>query len=101
MNVLQNNLNIEKRKFDNIGPINFTAENEAKESNKKIETMVNGKIDVEKAILKLRETISNINKEGREKISKCFDDVNQNFINLFAQFFDGGKAFLKMVGSSD
>ena len=100
-NILQNDLNIEKRKFDKIGPINFTAENEAKESNKKIETMVNDKIDVEKAILKLRETISNINKEGREKISKCFDDVNQNFINLFAQFFDGGKAFLKMVGSSD
>ena len=100
-NILQNDLNIEKRKFDKIGPINFTAENEAKEGNKKIETMVNDKIDVEKAILKLRETISNINKEGREKISKCFDDVNQNFINLFAQFFDGGKAFLKMVGSSD
>ena len=100
-NILQNDLNIEKRKFDKIGPINFTAENESKESNKKIETMVNDKIDVEKAILKLRETISNINKEGREKIRKCFDDVNQNFINLFAQFFDGGKAFLKMVGSSD
>ena len=101
MNVLQNNLNIEKRKFDNIGPINFTAENEAKETNKKIEKMVNDKIDVEKAILKLRETISNINKEGREKINKCFDSVNQNFKNLFTQFFDGGKAFLKMVGSSD
>ena len=53
-NILQNNLNIEKRKFDKIGPINFTAENEAKETNKKIETMVNEKIDVEKAILKLR-----------------------------------------------
>ena len=63
--------------------------------------MVNDKIDVEKAILKLREIISNINKEGREKINKCFDSVNQNFKNLFTQFFDGGKAFLKMVGSSD
>ena len=100
-NILQNDLNSEKRKFDNIGPINFTAENEAKETNKKIEKMVNNKIDVEKAILKLRETISNINKEGREKINKCFDAVNQNFIDLFTQFFDGGKAILKMVGSSD
>jgi len=100
-NILQNNLNIEKRKFDKIGPINFTAENEAKETNKKIETMVNEKIDVEKAILKLRESISNINKEGREKINKCFDGVNQNFQNLFTQFFDGGKSYLKMVGSSD
>jgi len=100
-NILQNNLNIEKRKFDKIGPINFTAENEAKETNKKIEKMVNEKIDVEKAILKLRETILNINKEGREKINKCFDGVNQNFQNLFTQFFDGGKSYLKMVGSSD
>ena len=100
-NILQNDLNIEKRKFDKIGPINFTAENDAKETNKKIEKIVNNKIDVEKAILKLRETISNINKEGREKISKSFDGINQNFKNLFTQFFDGGKAFLKMVGSSD
>jgi len=100
-NILQNDLNAEKRKFDKIGPINFTAENDAKETNKKIEKMVNNKIDVEKAILKLRETITNINKEGREKISKCFDGINQNFKNLFTQFFDGGKAFLKMVGSSD
>ena len=101
VNILQNDLNLEKRKFDKIGPINFTAENDSKETNKKIEKMVNDKIDVEKAILKLRETISDINKEGREKISKCFDGVNQNFKNLFTQFFDGGKAFLKMVGSSD
>ena len=101
MNILQSNLNAEKRKFDNIGPINFTAENEAKETNKKIERMVNEKIDVEKAIMKLRETISSINKEGREKINNCFDGINKNFKDLFTQFFDGGKAFLKMVGSSD
>ncbi len=100
-NILQNDLNFEKRKFDKIGTINFTAENEAKETNKKIEKMLNEKIDVEKAILKLREAISSINKEGREKISKCFDGVNQNFKNLFTQFFDGGKAYLKMIGSSD
>ena len=71
------------------------------ETNKKIEKMVNEKIDVEKAILKLRETISSINKEGREKINKCFDGVNQNFQNLFTQFFDGGKSYLKMIGSTD
>ena len=99
--ILQNDLNVEKRKFDKIGPINFTAENEATETNKKIEKMVNEKIDVEKAILKLRETISSINKEGREKINKCFDGVNQNFQNLFTQFFDGGKSYLKMIGSTD
>ena len=99
--ILQNDLNVEKRKFDKIGPINFTAENEAMETNKKIEKMVNEKIDVEKAILKLRETISSINKEGREKINKCFDGVNQNFQNLFTQFFDGGKSYLKMIVSTD
>ena len=99
--ILQNDLNVEKRKFDKIGPINFTAENEAMETNKKIEKMVNEKIDVEKAILKLRETISSINKEGREKINKCFDGVNQNFQSLFTQFFDGGKSYLKMIGSTD
>ena len=99
--ILQNDLNAEKRRFDNIGPINFTAENEAKETNKKIEKMINDKLDVEKAILKLRESITNINKEGREKINNCFDGINESFKKLFSEFFDGGKSYLKMVGSPD
>ena len=53
-NILQNDLNIEKRKFDKIGPINFTAENDAKETNKKIEKMVNNKIDVRKSNSKIK-----------------------------------------------
>ena len=100
-NILQSELNTEKRKFDNIGPINFRAENEANETNKKIEKMTNEKVDVEKAILKLRETISNINKEGRKKLIDTFDGVNKSFKKLFREFFNGGNAFLKMVGSSD
>ena len=100
-NILQNELNNEKRKFEKIGPINFRAETEASEANKKIEKMMNDKIDVEKAILKLRESISNINKEGRNKLISKFDGVNKSFKRLFSEFFNGGNAFLKMIGSTD
>ena len=100
-NILQKELNIEKRKFDNIGPINFKAESEADESQKKIEKMVNEKVDIEKAILKFRESISKINKEGREKMSKTFNGINESFKELFVSFFNGGNAFLKLVGSTD
>ena len=100
-NILQNELNNEKRKFEKIGPINFRAETEAYEANKKIEKMMNDKIDVEKAILKLRESISNINKEGRNKLISKFDGVNKSFKRLFSEFFNGGNAFLKMIGSTD
>ena len=40
-NILQNELSNEKRKFEKIGPINFRAETEAYEANKKIEKMMN------------------------------------------------------------
>ena len=100
-NILQNELDAEKRKFENIGSINFRAENEANEINKKIEKMINEKIDVEKAILKLRETISKINKEGRQKLINTFEGINQSFKKLFIEFFNEGNAFLKMIGSSD
>jgi len=99
--VIQNELNNEKRKFDNIGPINFKAESERNETNKKIEKLMNQKVDVEKAVLKLRSSISEINKEGREKLKNSFDGINQSFKKLFIEFFNGGKAFLKMIGSSD
>ena len=100
-NILQSELNSEKRKFDNIGPINFKAEDEANQTNKKIEKMVNEKLDIEKAVLKLRETITKINKEGRQKLINSFDGINQSFKKLFTEFFDGGNAFLKIIGSSD
>ena len=62
---------------------------------------MNQKVDVEKAVLKLRSSISEINKEGREKLKNSFDGINQSFKKLFIEFFNGGKAFLKMIGSSD
>ena len=99
LDAIRSKLNkLEKRKFEKIGPINFRAETEAYEANKKIEKMMNDKIDVEKAILKLRESISNINKEGRNKLISKFDGVNKSFKRLFSEFFNGGNAFLKKIG---
>ena len=53
------------------------------------------------AVKKLRNAISNLNKEGREKLLKAFDEVNKNFKTLFNNLFGGGKSNLLLVESDD
>ena len=53
------------------------------------------------AIKKLRKAITEINQEGKKRLLKAFDKVNENFSNLFKKFFSGGSAHLELVNSDD
>ena len=57
--------------------------------------------DVEEAIARLRQGISNLNREGRKRLLEAFEKVNGHFRRLFTTLFDGGKAELKLVESDD
>jgi len=43
------------------------------------------------AIERLRRGIQNLNREGRERLLKSFDKVNENFQSLFAKLFEAAK----------
>ena len=90
---------IRKRNF--IGPVNLRAEEDEKEINTEYSALLNQKEDLEVAIKKLRNAISNLNKEGREKLLKAFDEVNKNFKTLFNNLFGGGQSNLLLVESDD
>jgi chromosome segregation protein len=59
------------------------------------------KADVEEAIVRLRQGISNLNREGRKRLLEAFDTVNGHFGRLFKTLFGGGTAELKLVDSDD
>ena len=50
---------------------------------------------------KLKKAITELNKEGRERLETSFNKVNNNFKYLFKKLFNGGNAELKLIGSDD
>ena len=90
-----------KQQRDTLGVVNLRADLETKEIEQELEKMNSEKTDLETAIKKMRESIEELNKEGRTRLLKAFDVVNNHFKDVFVQLFNGGKAHLELVDSDD
>ncbi len=90
-----------KQQRDTLGVVNLRADLETKEIEQELEKMNSEKTDLETAIKKMRESIEELNKEGRARLLKAFDVVNNHFKDVFVQLFNGGKAHLELIDSDD
>ena len=99
--VLEERLNRLLRERDNMGPVNLRADKEMEELAAKIKDMENEQADLGGAILKLREAISQLNREGRGRLLASFKEVDKHFKLLFKKLFGGGTAELRLTDSSD
>ena len=90
-----------KQQRDTLGVVNLRADLETKEIEQELEKMNSEKTDLETAIKKMRESIEELNKEGRTRLLRAFDVVNNHFKDVFVQLFNGGKAHLELVDSDD
>ena len=52
-------------------------------------------------ISRLRGSIGNLNREGRERLRAAFEQVNDHFKRLFMRLFEGGEAHLALIDSDD
>ena len=62
-----------------MGPVNLRAEVEAEEIGKQIDTIARERDELTEAIAKLRGSIGNLNREGRERLSAVFEQVDKQF----------------------
>lgn len=85
------------RERDNIGPVNLRADDEAKELEVEVTTLLHERNDLIEAIAELRQGINKINAEARERLLAAFEHVNAHFQKLFVQLFGGGKAHLALI----
>ncbi|MBX7482553.1 chromosome segregation SMC family protein [Qipengyuania qiaonensis] len=86
---------------ERIGPVNLVAAEELE----RIES-VHGSNAVEQeelreAVSRLRGSIGNLNREGRERLRAAFEQVNGHFKRLFTRLFEGGEAHLALIDSDD
>ena len=90
-----------QRERDNMGPVNLRAEQEASELDEKIRGMETEREDLIAAIARLRQGISGLNREARERLVTAFNEVDQHFRELFAKLFGGGRAHLRLTEADD
>jgi chromosome segregation protein len=86
---------------ERLGGVNLRAEEEEAELATQLEEMEREKADVEAAIVRLRQGIANLNREGRKRLLEAFEAVNGHFGRLFKTLFGGGAAELRLVDSDD
>ncbi len=90
-----------KAERDRMGGVNLRAEEEVRELSEQREMLVSEREDLVGAIRKLRNGISSLNREARERLLAAFDHVNAQFQRLFSHLFGGGTAELELVDSDD
>mgnify|MGYP005629384907 FL=1 len=90
-----------KQQRETMGAVNLRADLETKEIDDELENMTKEKEDPESAIKKMRDSIEDLNKEGRTRLLKAFDAVNGHFKDVFVKLFNGGKAHLELIDSDD
>ena len=72
-----------------------------RELEEQIETLNTEREDLIKAIDKLRRGISELNREGRQRLLQSFEEVNEHFQDLFTKLFGGGHAHLELTEADD
>ena len=94
-------LDEKKRQREKLGSVNLIADEETSKYEKEIKKMEKDRQDLVTAIIKLKESISELNQKGRERLLEAFEKVNRKFNEVYTKLFNGGNAKLELVDSDD
>lgn len=86
---------------ERLGPVNLVAAEELAEVEGRHATTLAEQAELTEAVNRLRGSIGNLNREGRERLRAAFEAVNEHFQRLFSKLFEGGQAHLALVDSDD
>ena len=86
---------------ERIGPVNLVAADELAEAEGRLGVSASEKEELTEAVNRLRGSIGNLNREGRERLRTAFEAVDTHFQRLFTTLFMGGHAHLAFVDSDD
>ena len=94
-------LDKKKRERDKLGSVNLRADEETSKYENEIKKMEQDRQDLVTAIVKLKESINELNQKGRERLLEAFEKVNRKFNEVYTKLFNGGSAKLELVDSDD
>ena len=94
-------LDKKKQEREKFGSVNLKADEETSKYESEIKKMEEDRLDLVTAISKLKESIQELNKKGRERLLEAFEKVNRKFNDVYTKLFNGGNAKLELVDSDD
>jgi len=94
-------LDKKKQEREKLGSVNLKADEETNKYETEIKKMEQDRADLVTAILKLKDSINELNQKGRERLIEAFDKVNRKFNEVYTKLFNGGNAKLELVDSDD
>ncbi len=94
-------LDEKKRTREKLGSVNLRADEETEKYESQIKKMEQDRQDLVTAIVKLKESINELNQKGRERLLEAFEKVNRKFNEVYTKLFNGGNAKLELVDSDD
>ena len=94
-------LDKKKREREKLGSVNLIADEETSKYESEIKKMEKDRQDLVTAIIKLKESITELNQKGRERLLEAFEKVNRKFNEVYTKLFNGGSAKLELVDSDD
>jgi len=94
-------LDAKKRTREKLGSVNLRADEETNKYEVEIKKMEEDRRDLVTAIIKLKESINELNQKGRERLLEAFEKVNRKFNEVYTKLFNGGSAKLELVDSDD
>jgi len=94
-------LDKKKQEREKLGSVNLKADEETNKYESEIKKMEQDRADLVTAIIKLKDSINELNQKGRERLIEAFDRVNRKFNEVYVQLFNGGNAKLELVDSED
>ena len=86
---------------ERLGPVNLVAADELAEQEARHGASLAEQAELTEAVHRLRGSIGNLNREGRERLRAAFEAVDIHFRRLFSRLFEGGQAHLALVDSDD
>ncbi len=97
----EDRLDKKKQEREKLGSVNLKADEETNKYEVEIKKMEQDRTDLVTAIIKLKESINELNQKGRERLIEAFEKVNRKFNEVYTKLFNGGNAKLELVDSDD
>ena len=94
-------LDKKKQEREKLGSVNLKADEETNNYKIEIKKMEQDRADLVTAIIKLKDSINELNQKGRERLIDAFEKVNRKFNEVYTKLFNGGNAKLELVDSDD
>jgi chromosome segregation protein len=94
-------LDKKKQERERLGSVNLKADEETNKYESEIKKMEQDRADLVTAIVKLKNSIDELNQKGRERLIQAFEKVNRKFNEVYTKLFNGGNAKLELVDSDD